>query len=210
MASVVWATGTAFPKSQAAETPVWRAFGLLRQRRFDSARSGFFCMSARSCDRVCDRQFPDAGECAGHQRPEMRANSCHSTGEARWLAGSSEPIFCVFFLRERCLRAPPPHCDPASRYAGDNHRRAFRLVRCLRWPLQFDHVPDDFALASEGLGAAPTRGSGIICVAITGGAIVPLITGQAADAAGPPRCAGLCRPPAMRVSSPLAFMPAAA
>ena len=44
--------------------------------------------------------------------------------------------------------------------------------------------PTIFALASEGLGRRAHEGSGIICVAITGGAIVPLIMGQAADAAG--------------------------
>ena len=44
--------------------------------------------------------------------------------------------------------------------------------------------PTIFALASEGLGRRAHERSGIICVAITGGAIVPLIMGQAADAAG--------------------------
>ena len=44
--------------------------------------------------------------------------------------------------------------------------------------------PTIFALASEGLGRRAHEGSGIICVAITGGAIIPLIMGQAADVAG--------------------------
>lgn len=38
-----------------------------------------------------------------------------------------------------------------------------------------------FTLASEGLGRRAAEGSGVICMAIVGGAIVPLITGQAAD-----------------------------
>ncbi len=41
--------------------------------------------------------------------------------------------------------------------------------------------PTIFSLASERLGDRTADGSGIICVAIVGGAIVPLITGQAAD-----------------------------
>jgi FHS family L-fucose permease-like MFS transporter len=41
--------------------------------------------------------------------------------------------------------------------------------------------PTIFTLASEGLGPRLAEGSGIICVAIVGGAIVPLITGHAAD-----------------------------
>jgi FHS family L-fucose permease-like MFS transporter len=44
--------------------------------------------------------------------------------------------------------------------------------------------PTIFSLASEGLGARAAEGSGIICVAIVGGAIVPLITGHAADWGG--------------------------
>jgi FHS family L-fucose permease-like MFS transporter len=41
--------------------------------------------------------------------------------------------------------------------------------------------PTIFTLASEGLGERAAEGSGLICVAIVGGAIVPLITGFTAD-----------------------------
>jgi len=41
--------------------------------------------------------------------------------------------------------------------------------------------PTIFSLASEGLGERAAEGSGIICMAIVGGAIVPLIAGRAAD-----------------------------
>jgi FHS family L-fucose permease-like MFS transporter len=44
--------------------------------------------------------------------------------------------------------------------------------------------PTIFALASEGLGPRTADGSGIICMAIVGGAIVPIITGAAADTLG--------------------------
>jgi FHS family L-fucose permease-like MFS transporter len=44
--------------------------------------------------------------------------------------------------------------------------------------------PTIFSLACEGLGKRAAEGSGIICVAIVGGAIVPLITGYAADMLG--------------------------
>jgi len=44
--------------------------------------------------------------------------------------------------------------------------------------------PTIFSLASEGLGPRAAEGSGIICMAIVGGAIVPLITGHTADAVG--------------------------
>ena len=41
--------------------------------------------------------------------------------------------------------------------------------------------PTIFALASEGLGSRAAEGSGVICMAIVGGAIVPLVAGNAAD-----------------------------
>ena len=44
--------------------------------------------------------------------------------------------------------------------------------------------PTIFSLASTGLGRRAAEGSGIICMAIVGGAVVPLITGAVADAEG--------------------------
>ena len=44
--------------------------------------------------------------------------------------------------------------------------------------------PTIFSLACEGLGPRAAEGSGIICVAIVGGAVVPLITGHVADLIG--------------------------
>jgi MFS transporter, FHS family, L-fucose permease len=44
--------------------------------------------------------------------------------------------------------------------------------------------PTIFSLACEGLGKRAAEGSGIICVAIVGGAVVPLITGGAVDSWG--------------------------
>jgi FHS family L-fucose permease-like MFS transporter len=44
--------------------------------------------------------------------------------------------------------------------------------------------PTIFTLASEGLGKRTAEGSGVICMAIVGGAIVPGITGKAADLSG--------------------------
>jgi FHS family L-fucose permease-like MFS transporter len=41
--------------------------------------------------------------------------------------------------------------------------------------------PTIFTLANEGLGKRAAEGSGVICMAIVGGAIVPLVTGVAAD-----------------------------
>ncbi len=44
--------------------------------------------------------------------------------------------------------------------------------------------PTIFSLACEGLGARAAQASGILCVAIVGGALIPLATGHAADLLG--------------------------
>ena len=44
--------------------------------------------------------------------------------------------------------------------------------------------PTIFSLASEDLGKRAAEGSGLICVAIVGGAVIPPLTGQIADASG--------------------------
>ena len=44
--------------------------------------------------------------------------------------------------------------------------------------------PTIFSLASEGLGVRAAEGSGVICMAIVGGALVPLLAGKTADAGG--------------------------
>jgi MFS transporter, FHS family, L-fucose permease len=44
--------------------------------------------------------------------------------------------------------------------------------------------PTIFTLAIEGLGKHTSQGSGILCMAIVGGAIVPVVQGALADAIG--------------------------
>jgi FHS family L-fucose permease-like MFS transporter len=44
--------------------------------------------------------------------------------------------------------------------------------------------PTIFALAIRGLGPLTTKGSGLICQAIVGGALIPVIQGIAADNIG--------------------------
>lgn len=44
--------------------------------------------------------------------------------------------------------------------------------------------PTIFSLASEGLGARTAEGSGVLCMAIVGGAVIPPLTGRLADLSG--------------------------
>jgi FHS family L-fucose permease-like MFS transporter len=44
--------------------------------------------------------------------------------------------------------------------------------------------PTIFTLGIEGLGKDTPQGSGLLCLAIVGGAVVPVLTGMVADHAG--------------------------
>jgi len=44
--------------------------------------------------------------------------------------------------------------------------------------------PTIFSLALEGLGDKTPEGSGLLCMAIVGGAVIPLVSGKAADLVG--------------------------
>ena len=44
--------------------------------------------------------------------------------------------------------------------------------------------PMIFSLACEGLGSHAADGSGVLCVAIVGGAVIPPLTGHIADISG--------------------------
>ena len=44
--------------------------------------------------------------------------------------------------------------------------------------------PTIFTLGIEGLGARTPEGSGLLCMAIVGGAVIPLVTGALADRFG--------------------------
>ena len=65
------------------------------------------------------------------------------------------------------------------------HQRAVsRLVLLAIGLFNSIMFPTIFSLACEGLGRRAAEGSGVICVAIVGGAVVPLLHRRAADAAG--------------------------
>ena len=66
--------------------------------------------------------------------------------------------------------------------AATGHVAAWALIAIgLMNAIQF---PTIFTLASEGLGDRTAEASGIICMAIVGGAVVPLLTGAVADQVG--------------------------
>ena len=184
MASVVWVNRNRLPEGQAAETPVWRAFGLLRQKRFAFGALGIFLYVG--------------GEVAIGSVIVNFLMQANVLGLSAQNAGKLVPLYwggamVGRFIGAYILRLFSPGKVLACAAAAVILRLALAgastgavsggalLAIGLFNSIMF---PTIFALASEGLGRRAHEGSGIICVAITGGAIVPLIMGHAADAAG--------------------------
>ena len=184
MASVVWANRNRLPDGQAAQTPVWRAFGLLRQKRFAFGALAIFLyvggevaigsvivnflmqanvlgLSARNAGELVPLYWGGAmvGRFIG-----AYLLSLFSPGKV--LASAAAAVILLLAL-----------AGVSTGAVSGGALLAIGLFNSIMFPTIF-------ALASEGLGRRAHEGSGIICVAITGGAIVPLIMGHAADAAG--------------------------
>ena len=184
MALAVWANRNRLPGGQAAQTPFWQAFGLLRQKRFGFGALGIFLYVG--------------GEVAIGSvivnflmQSDVLALSARGAGELvpLYWGGAMTGRFIGAYL----LRFYSPGKVLASAAAAVILLLALAGVStgalsggALLAIGLFNSImfPTIFALASEGLGPRAHEGSGIICVAITGGAIVPLIMGQAADVAG--------------------------
>ncbi len=184
LATAVWFRRKALVETVAAHTPVLRAFNLLRRPRFALGTACIFLYVG--------------GEVAIGSSIVIYLMQDSVLGIAAGRAGQYVPFYwggamVGRFIGGYLLRWVPP----ARVLAG-----AAAAVLCLllvsatstgvvsAWSLLtiglFNSImfPTIFSLASEGLGERAAEGSGVICVAIVGGAIIPPLTGHAADAWG--------------------------
>ncbi len=112
------------------------------------------------------------------------ASCSPSTGAARWRDVSPARGSCDGSCPATCwrrLRSLPPRwsCAPCCRRA---RRAGWALLAVgLANSIMF---PTLFSLGIEGLGDETSRASGLLCMAIVGGAIIPLLLGLIADRAG--------------------------
>ncbi len=143
-------------------------------------------LSLRGCgglDRLTDRELSDAAFGDGSGRTRRR---CPHSVLLGWCDG--RPVPGRLPLEDHVAGKNPGGGRGDGRTAAV-HRcgccRAGRRLALLAIGL-FNSImfPTIFSLACEGLGTRAAEGSGILCVAIVGGAIVPLVTGGAADHLG--------------------------
>jgi FHS family L-fucose permease-like MFS transporter len=184
MALTVWARRNRLPGRQAAQEPIWHAFGLLRQARFGfGALAIFLYVGAEVAIGSVIVNFlmqPDvlglAPGAAGARVPLYWGGAMIG----RFVGAYLLRIFSPGKVLASAAAAVIILLAVAGTYTGALSGGALLAIGLFN-SIMF---PTIFALASEGLGRRAHEGSGIICVAITGGAIVPLVTGHAADVAG--------------------------
>jgi len=191
LAAVVWPAQEVLGRDAppAPRRPILRAFNLLTRPRFAFGTLCIFLyVGGEVAIGVADRELPDAEFCVwrgGRGRP---ASTCRFywggamvgrfigglraalvSRPARWLA-------CVAAARHRIADFFRALASGARFGVGPIVDRACSIPSCSRLFLRWQ------ARAWE---HARPKVSGVICMAIVGGAIVPLVTGTAADLWGP-------------------------
>ena len=184
VASIVWVRRNRLSGPRLAEEPIWRAFGLLWRPRFGFGALGIFL-------------YVGAEVAIGSvivsflMQPGVLGLSARAAGECVPLYWGGAMV--GRFIGSYLLRVFSPGKVLASAaliaimlLATAGASTGVLSAGALLAIGLFNSImfPTIFTLASEGLGSRAHEGSGIICVAIVGGAVVPLMTGHAADIVG--------------------------
>jgi len=181
LAAVVWLRRRSLIETPAAPAPILRAFDLLRRPRFAFGTACIFLYVGAEVAigslivnyLLQDSVFGGAAVDAGKHLPVY------------W-GGAMVGRFAGAYVLRRFAPAKVLACVAAAAMTlivlSANSTGGFSGWALLSVGL-FNSImfPTIFALASEGLGGRAAEGSGVICMAIVGGAIVPLAAGQAAD-----------------------------
>jgi FHS family L-fucose permease-like MFS transporter len=184
LAGIVWLRRRALVEAPAAETPILRAFNLLARPRF---AFGTLCIFLYVGGEVAIGSvivnYLMQGNVLGFSAEQAGKHVPYYWGGA--MVGR--------FVGAYLLRLYPPGKVLAAAAASV---MALLLISANTtgpvsgWSLLciglFNSImfPTVFSLASEGLNERAAEGSGVICVAIVGGALVPLLAGATADAWG--------------------------
>ena len=184
VAWVVWARRNRLQAHQLAETPIRHAFGLLRRPRFRFGALGIFL-------------YVGAEVAIGSvivnflMQPDVLGLSARAAGEHvpfYWGGAMIGRFIGAYLLRifspGKVLASAAAAAILLLAVAGNGAGMLTGWALLAIGLFNSIMFPTIFTLASEGLGSRAHEGSGIICIAIVGGAIVPLITGHAADVAG--------------------------
>lgn len=181
LAAVVWLRRKALVETPAPATPILRAFNLLTQPRF---AFGTLCIFLYVGGEVAigslivsylmqSSVFGVVAEEAGKHVPFYWGGLMVGRFIGAYVLRLFAPgkvLACVAAVVIALLTFSALSIGPASGWA----LLSIGLFNSIMFPTIF-------TLASEGLGTRAAEGSGVICMAIVGGAIVPLVTGNAAD-----------------------------
>jgi FHS family L-fucose permease-like MFS transporter len=181
LAAVVWLRRKALVETPAPATPILRAFNLLTRPRF---AFGTLCIFLYVGGEVAigslivsylmqSSVFGVVAEEAGKHVPYYWGGAMVGRFIGAYVLRLFAPgkvLACVAAAVIALLTFSALASGPASGWA----LLSIGLFNSIMFPTIF-------TLASEGLGTRAAEGSGVICMAIVGGAIVPLVTGTAAD-----------------------------
>ena len=117
---------------------------------------------------------------AGLAEAEGAQLMCRSTGAARWSAASSAPFTLRMFKPGKVLAVHAVGRVGAGRASTMVTTGSVAMWSILAVGL-FNSImfPTIFTLAIDGLGRHTGQGSGILCMAIVGGALIPVLQGVA-------------------------------
>src|SRR5580700_9619597 len=181
LAAVVWLRRKALLETPVGPAPIWRAFNLLKRPRFAFGAACIFLyvggevaigslmvnyLMQSSVLRV-------AAEQAGKHVPFYWGGAMVGRFIGAYVLRLFAPgkvLACVAAVVIALLTFSANTSGEVSAWS----LLAIGLFNSIMFPTIF-------TLANEGLGERAAEGSGVICMAIVGGAVVPLLTGNAAD-----------------------------
>ena len=181
LAALVWLRRKALVETGSVDTPVLRAFNLLTQHRF---AFGTLCIFLYV-----------GGEVAIGSLLVSYLMQSSALGVSAVEAGKHVPFYWGGAMLGRFVGAYLLRIFMPGKVLACAAATAIALLLISSqttglvcgWALLavglFNSImfPTIFSLASEGLGKRAAEGSGVICMAIVGGAVIPLVTGNAAD-----------------------------
>jgi len=184
VASVMWLRRASLVEAPAAPTPILRAFNLLARPRF---AFGALCIFLYVGGEVAigsvivnylmqSSVLGLAGDVAGKHLPYYWGGAMVGRFIGAWLLRLFAPGKVLACAAAAVIVLLTISANTVGFVSGWS-LLAIGLFNSIMFPTIF-------TLASEGLGKRAAEGSGVICVAIVGGAIVPLVTGTAADVWG--------------------------
>ena len=184
VASVVWARRRRLSNTGADDTPILRAFNLLKQRRFSFGALCIFlyvgaevAIGSLLVSYLTQADTLNLGQEAAGKHVAFYWGGAmvgRFAGAAILrIINPGKVLACVAAASISLILLSANSVGAVSGWA----LLAIGLMNSIMFPTIF-------TLASEGLGKRAAEGSGVICMAIVGGAIIPPLTGHMADVLG--------------------------